>query len=130
MENALRGAALDWLRAAPHPIAALNLIDEQDVSRASMPWLALAASASTDWGSKDRTGREVRLAFEVNSRGDDPSSDSSLIAAIEARILALPPTQVEFSIASARFLRARAERRPNNIRATLLEFRFRLLAYA
>ena len=41
---------------------------------------------------------------------------------------ALPRTQDGFEIASIAFLRARTERRPNNARATLLEYRFRCLA--
>jgi len=128
METALRAALLDWLRSAPEPIAALNLIDEQEVSRASKPWLALVASSSSEWGAKDRPGREVRVAFELQTRSDDPAASTSLIAALEDRLATLPPAQAVFQVVNARFLRARSERRPNNVRATLLEFRFRLLA--
>ena len=128
MEIALRSALLDWLRDAPFPISSLNLIDERDVARASMPWLALVTSASIDWSSKDRQGREVRVAFELNHRSDVPSAQSGLIAALENRIVSLPASQPGFQIVTAHFLRARSERRPHNIRATLLEFRFRCLA--
>ena len=128
MEIPLRSALLDWLRTAPAPIADLNLVDEQETSRASMPWLALVASASADWSAKDRQGREIRMAFELNHRGDDAKALAATVAAVEQRILALPPAQPGFTVITTRFLRARSERRANNIRATLIEFAFRCLA--
>jgi hypothetical protein len=48
--------------------------------------------------------------------------------AIEARIEALPRAQAGFEVATTVFLRARAEQRPGNRRAVLLEYRFRVLA--
>ena len=128
MEITLRAALLDWLRAAPAPIAELNLVDEQETSRAAMPWLALVASASTDWGAKDRQGREIRVAFELNHRGDQVAALADTVAAIEQRILALPPALPGSTVITTRFLRARSERRANNVRATLVEFAFRCLA--
>lgn len=128
MEIALRAVLLDWLRSAPAPIAELNLVDEQDTSRASMPWLALVASASADWSSKDRQGREVRVAFELAHRGDAVEALADTVAAIEDRLLSLPPAQSGFTVITTRFLRARSERRAINVRATLVEFAFRCLA--
>ncbi len=128
MEITLRAALLDWLRAAPAPIAALNLVDEQETARAAMPWLALVASASADWSAKDRHGREIRVAFELNHRGDAAGVLADTVAAIEQRILALPPAQPGFTVITTRFLRARSERRANNVRATLVEFAFKCLS--
>ena len=77
---------------------------------------------------KTRTGREVRGALELHCRGDDPATAGALAEGIETRIESLPATQSGFTIASIAFLRSRAEQRPNNIRAVLVEYRFRLLA--
>lgn len=127
MEIALRAALLDWLRNAPAPIAELNLVDEQETARAAMPWLALVASASADWSAKDRQGREIRVAFELNHRGDQVAVLADTVAAIEDRMLSVPPAQNGFTVITTRFLRARSERRANNVRATLVEFAFRCL---
>ena len=127
MEQQLRAALIEWLRADP-ALAALNAIEEESPLAASRPWLGISASASTDWSTKDRQGREIRIAFELQSRGDDPAGDAMLSLAIERRIASLPASQTGFDVASAIFLRARAERRPRNNRATLIEFRFRTLA--
>lgn len=128
METMLRAALVEWLRTDAILAGLLNAVAEEAPTRASPPWLGLAASASTDWSTKDRQGREVRLALELHCRGDDAGTSAATVRAIEARIEALPRAQPGFEIASQAFLRARAEQRPGNLRAVLLEYRFRLLA--
>jgi len=128
METLLRAGLIQWLALDPVLTGLVNAITEEVPSRASPPWLAIAASASTDWSTKDRTGREVRIAIELNCRGDDPGTAAEIVAAIEARLEALPRSGAGFEIASQTFLRARAEQRSGNLRAVLLEYRFRLLA--
>jgi hypothetical protein len=129
METLLRGALLSWLRADP-ALAALNSITEEAPLAATAPWLGIVASASADWSVKTRLGREIRIALELHCRGDDPSSAGEFARALDARIDAIPRIQAGFEIASSLFLRARAERRANNIRAVLAEYRFRVLEAA
>jgi hypothetical protein len=127
MENDLRAALIGWLAADP-ALAAINAIEEEAPLSVSPPWLGIAASASTDWGTKDRAGREVRIALELESYTDLTAGDASLLSAIERRVLELPPFQPGFELASIRFLRSRSEARADNRRAALLEYRFRLFA--
>ena len=128
MEIALRAALIAWLAADPALASGLNAIVEEAPTRTALPWLALAASASADWSAKDRQGREVRIALELHCRGDRPDTAGQLVAALEARIAALPAQQTGFRVVTCTFLRARAEQRPANTRAVLVEYRFRLLA--
>lgn len=130
METAFRAVLLAWLAADVALASALNAIVEEAPLRAALPWLALTASASTDWSTKDANGREVRVALELNYRGDDPLADSGLIAAIERRVESLPADQsaTGFRVVSLLFLRARAEQRGEALRALRLEYRARLLA--
>lgn len=127
MEVPLRAALLAWLRADP-ALGVLNAITEEAPARTSLPWLAIAASASADWSCKTAPGREVRIAFELHCRGDQPGAAADLVAAIEARVDALPRDQAGFAVITTQFLRARAEQRGESRRAVLLEYRFRLLA--
>jgi hypothetical protein len=128
MEVPLRAALLDWLAADPELTAQLNAIAEEAPSRTSLPWLAIAASASTDWSCKSNPGREVRIALELHCRGDQPGAAAELVSRIEGRIEDLPPDQGCFQVVTIQFLRARAEQRGESSRAILLEYRFRLLA--
>ena len=126
MENDLRAALIAWLRADP-ALASINAMEEEAPLSVTPPWLGIAASAGTDWGTKDRAGREIRIALELESYTDATAGDSSLLSAIERRVLDLPPFQPGFELASIRFLRSRSEARTDNRRAALLEYRFRIL---
>jgi hypothetical protein len=93
-----------------------------------LPWLGISASASADWSVKDAAGREVRIALELHTRGDDPATGVTLAKELEARVLAMPRAQNGFYIVTIVFLRSRIEQRANNLRAMLFEFRFHLIA--
>ena len=125
MENALRADLIAWLRDDP-ALTTINTIEEESPLRATPPWLGISASASTDWGTKDRPGREIRIALELETRIDDPAAHADILSAIETRVLDLPPFAQNYEVASIRFLRARTEQRDNNRRGALTEFRFRL----
>jgi len=127
MENDLRAALIASLKADP-ALSAINAIEEEAPISTSPPWLGIAASASIDWGTKDRPGREIRIALELETRTDLPAEDAPLLALIERRVLDLPPFHPSFELASIRFMRSRSEARADNRRGALLEFRFRILA--
>lgn len=128
MELPLRAALIAWLAADPALAGRLNAVVEEAPGRVALPWLAIAASASADWSTKDQAGREVRVALELHCRGDRPDSAATLVSAIESRVASLPPAQTGFRVVTTQFLRARAEQRGANTRAILIEYRFRLLA--
>jgi hypothetical protein len=130
MELAFRAVLLAWLAVDATLSAGLNAICEEAPLRKALPWLALTASASTDWSTKSGPGREIRVALELNYRGDDPLAQSALIAAIERRVVSVPADQTSagFQIASLSFLRARSEQRGEALRALVLEYRVRVVA--
>lgn len=127
MESQFRTIVIDWLASDPVLSTALNDVAEEAPSRASRPWLGIAASASTDWSTKTTRGREIRIALELQTRGEDSAETGALVAQIEERIESLPRTHPGLWLANTTFLRARAEQRPGNTRAVLLEYRFRIL---
>lgn len=130
MEPQLRAALILWLRNAPALNGKINAVEEEAPVNVSPPWLGIATSASADWSTKDLRGREVRVAFELHTRGSDTAVDGALVTAIDKRVEAIPQAQDGFTIVTARFLRARAERRARNLRVVLLEYSFRLLETA
>ena len=127
MESLLRTILIDWLASDPVLSTTLNEIAEEAPSRASLPWLGIAASASTDWSTKTRRGREVRVALELQTRGDGAAETSAIVSQVEERIESLPRQHPGLTLASSTFLRTRAEQRPRNTRAVLIEYRFRIL---
>lgn len=127
MESTLRTVLIDWLRSDGELAASLNAVDEEAPSPAPAPSLAIAASAAADWSTKTARGREVRIALELTDRNDDAARTATLASRIEHRIATLPAVQQNFRLAVTQFLRSRTERRPRNMRAVLLEYRFKLL---
>ena len=128
MEHLLRAALIDWLRGDPVLTGRLNAISEEAPVAATPPWLGIAASASTDWSVKNRTGREVRIALELTDRQDEAAAMAVTTQYIEERIATFAPEQDGFECPGIHFLRGRAEQRPRNLRTALLEYRFRILA--
>lgn len=130
MEIPFRAALVDWLATDPALSAALNAVVEEAPLRTALPWLALTASASTNWGTKTLAGREIRVALELNFRSDDPLGGAALVAAIEARVESLPADQsaAGFRLASISLLKARAEQRSEALRVVVLEYRARVMA--
>lgn len=128
METKLRRVLVDWLASDPLLSATLNSVTEEAPTRTTAPWLGIVASASTDWSTKDRQGREIRIALELHIRGEEAAESAGVTALIEDRIASMPPEQDGFCVVSCQFLRARAEQRERHTRAVLLEYRFRLFA--
>ena len=128
MEVPLRAALIDWLASDPVLGAQLNSVTEEAPSRASLPWLAISASASVDWSTKTEVGYDTRIALELHCRGDTPGSAADLVAAIQARIRALPAQQSGFRVVTQAFTRARVTQVAEASRTVLVEYRFRTLA--
>lgn len=127
MEMLFRRDLVSWLAAAPDLASRLNAVTDQAPVAASPPHLAIAASASADWGAKGAPGREVRVALEVTCRDDDAGAVAILTDAIERRVATLPAEQAGYRVVVTQFLRSRAERRAGNLRGYLTEYRFLLL---
>mgnify|MGYP000250481378 CR=1 FL=1 len=127
MESRFRRDLVSWLAADAVLAAGLNAVAEESPLSAPPPWLGIAASASADWGAKGAPGREVRVALELVARGDDAEAIAALSEALEQRVAAMPAAQSGYRLAVTQFLRGRAERRADNIRAVLSEWRFLLL---
>ncbi len=130
MELAFRAVVVAWLAADATLAEGLNAIVEEAPIKTALPWLALTASASTDWSTKSGRGREIRVALELNYRGYEQLAEAGLISAIETRMESLPADQsaAGFQIASLTFLKARAEQRGEALRSLVLEYRARVLA--
>jgi hypothetical protein len=124
MELPLRAALVDWLAADPALAVRVNAVIDGVPTRATLPFVAIVASASADWSCKTTPGREVRLALELTARTDA----ADLAALVEARIEALPRVHPAFHVATIHFLRARVDPRGESRFTVVLEYRFRLLA--
>lgn len=127
-EGAVQAAVLLALAGVP----GLNRVEPGASVRASEPYATIEPLVASDWGTKDRAGRELRVAVTVRDLAERAERLHLLAGAVEAAVMALPAVIPDadggWRIASIAFLRSRtASEKAGNWAATL-EWRLRVLA--
>lgn len=108
-EQAVRARALALLRADGALAALVHAVSDGVPPRASAPHVAVEAAEGSDWGTKDRAGREVRLTLALTGVGptDDARGPGAAAERIEAAAAALRGPAEGWSIVGARVMRTR-----------------------
>ena len=125
--TALRAAMIDALRADPVLAATLNGVFAGPAVRTSPPYAEIAETLSVDWDTKDRRGREVRLAVLVRDATETPARMMELADAAERAVLAMPRAIAGWHVASLVFLRTRIAGEAPGRWLAAIEFRARAL---
>jgi len=73
--------------------------------RASAPYVTVGTAEGSDWGTKDRAGREVRLTLTLVGVGG--ATEDSAAARVEAVVTALRGPAGAWSVVGARTIRTR-----------------------
>lgn len=122
----LRAAALTQLRSAIGTQA--NRVFDGPGAVATPPHVELREATASDWGTKDRVGREVRIGVAVRDAGDTPARCQALADAVEGALEALPRDLPGWRIASVVPVRAVLLPEGAGRWAALIDVRFRMLA--
>lgn len=104
-EDAVRARALAVLRADAGLMALVHGIFDGVLPRASLPYVSVSGAEGSDWGTKDRAGREVRAMLVLHGAGSSPGAAAA--GRIEAAAGALRGATDGWSIVSARVVRTR-----------------------
>jgi hypothetical protein len=126
--QALQAAAVAALSAHPVLAAQLTGIYDGPPPRAAFPYVAVTDGVTSDWGTKTKQGREIRLAFTVWDDGESATRLTDLMGHVDDALLAIPRDLPGWRIASLVFLRSMVLRDPAGPWAGLVEHRVRLLA--
>jgi hypothetical protein len=126
--QALQAAAVAALSAHPVLAAQLTGIYDGPPPRAAFPYIAVTDGVTSDWGTKTKQGREIRLAFTVWDDGESATRLTNLMGHVDDALLAIPRDLPGWRIASLVFLRSMVLRDPAGPWAGLIEHRVRLLA--
>lgn len=124
----LQVAAVAALSAHPVLTAQLSGIYDGPPQRAAFPYVSVTDGLTSDWSTKTKQGREVRLAFTVWDDGEAATRLSSLMGHVDDAILAMPRDLPGWRIASLVFLRSIVVRDAAGPWAGLVEHRVRMLA--
>ena len=104
-EQAVRAKAIALLAGDTELAGRIHGVFDGRPPRASAPYVAVGAAEGSDWGTKDREGREVRLTVILHGVGD--SLDDGAAVRVEAVIPALRGAADGWTIVSARVVRTR-----------------------
>lgn len=122
----LRAAVLARLRGDP-AVAAHRVMEGAAARAAAVPFVVLRDVAATDWGTKDRGGREVRVSLAVRDEGESGARAEAIGAAVEASLLALPPMSDDWRVVTVVPVRGALLHEGGQRWAALVDLRFRML---
>ncbi|WP_311770370.1 tail completion protein gp17 [Sphingomonas endophytica] len=86
MAAVMRAAVLARLRDR----VAVTRVFESAAEKGTVPFLTLREWSESDWGTKDRAGRELRIGVAVRDAGESGARAAALAADAEAALLSLP----------------------------------------
>lgn len=99
--------------------------------QAAFPYALVEAGSVTDWGHKNGTGREARIAVTLRDAGELPVRLRAAMAEVEAALAASVPEAEGWQVVTFTWLRSRAVRDgrpPARIEWTgLIEYRAHML---
>lgn len=121
-------AAIDWLAGDTALIAQVNGVFHRMPARIAAPYVVLDDVLATDWSTKDRPGREARLAFTIRDGAEEADPAAAIAAALEARLAAIPRTGPGYRLVSLTPLRSRTLR-IDALWVVTLDYRARLLQF-
>lgn len=126
-EGAFHAAMLAALTQAGDFGGVLNGVFEGPAVKASEPYAEIGELLSTDWGTKDLAGRELRSAIIIRDRTDSPARLHALAAAADAAMATVPREIGGWRIASLVLLRTRIIRTAPGLWAAMVEHQIRLI---
>lgn len=114
----------DAVLAALVAVPGLNRVGDGEGAAAGMPFVVLGEIVGSDWGAKERPGRELRFALTLSDRGE-ASPIAGLVSAVEAVLTAMPRAFAGWECGGVTVLRTRMARRRDGLRVATVEARVR-----
>lgn len=126
-EGDIRAAVIALLRADAALGGQVNRVHDGAPVKASPPILIVGECSGTDWGTKDRDGRELRLALTIEDDLETPTRISGIMPLADAAVRGLTGTAA-WRIGSLILMRSRLLRTGAGRWSALLDYRIRVLA--
>lgn len=104
-EQAVRMKALALLRGDAALAGQVHGVFDGVPPRATAPYILVGGAEGSDWGTKDRPGREVRLTLALVGAG--AAADHAAMARIESAATALRGPAGDWTVVGARTVRTR-----------------------
>ncbi len=126
-ESDIRAALIAELRNDAALGAQVNRIYDAVPVKSTPPTLVMGECIGGDWGTKDKVGRELRLAITIEDDIETPTRISGIMPLADAAVHRLTGTIAGWQVGSLRLIRSRLLRTNAGRWNALMEYRIRVL---
>lgn len=127
-EGDIRAAVIALLRGDVALGGQVNRVHDGTPVKATPPMLIVGECSGTDWGTKDKAGRELRLVLTIEDDLETPARISAIIPLADTAVRGLSGTVGAWRIGSLILMRSRLLRTGAGRWNALLDYRIRVLA--
>ena len=124
----IRAAIIALLRADTALNAQVNRIYDGTPDKASPPMVVVGEGIGTDWATKDRPGRELRIGIIIEDNLETHARIGSIMPLVDAAMLGLAGTVGAWRVGSLVMTRSRLLRTGAGRWNAVMDYRIRVLA--
>jgi len=127
-ESDIRAALLGHLRGDAALMAQVNRVHDGAPVKATPPTLTLGECAGSDWATKDRDGRELRIGLTIEDDRETPARIGGIMPLADAAVRQLPDMIGGWRVGSLRLVRSRLAKARDGRWNAVMDYRIRVLA--
>ncbi len=127
-EGDIRAAVIALLRGDAALGGQVNRVHDGTPVKATPPTLIVGECSGSDWGTKDKAGRELRLALTIEDDLETPARIGGIMPLADTAVRGLTGAVAGWRIGSLVLMRSRLLRTGAGRWNALLEYRIRVLA--
>lgn len=127
-ESDVRAALLAELRGDVALTGAVNRVHDGIPVKASPPTVVLGECTGTDWATKDRDGRELRIGITIEDDRETPARISGIMPLADAAVQRLSGIVAGWQVGSLRLVRSRLVKARDGRWHAVMDYRIRVLA--
>ena len=127
-ESDIRAALLAELRGDAALAAEVNRIYDGAPVKATPPMVTVSECAGSDWATKDKAGRELRIGIGIADDLETPGRIGGIMPLVDAAVQRLSGTVAGWQVGSLRLVRSRLLKGRDGRWNAVMDYRIRVLA--
>lgn len=126
-DSEIRAALVALLQADAALAAQVNRVYDGPPAKATPPMAIVGDCIGSDWATKDKAGRELRLGLTVEDDRETPARISAIMPLVDAAVQGLSGTIGIWNVGSLVMIRSRLVRSTAGRWAAVMDYRVRVL---
>ncbi|MEO8723151.1 MAG: DUF3168 domain-containing protein [Sphingobium sp.] len=127
-ENEIRAAVIAELQSDTALSAHINRVYDGVPVKASTPSVSVGECAGSDWGTKDRNGRELRIGIAISDQTETATRIGQIMPLVEAAVRRVGTMTIgTWQIGSVLLVRSRLVSQGDGRWSAIMDYRIRTL---